>query len=690
MAKKIEKLLEPVKIGKVQLRNRIMKTGAGTSFIGENGQVGDRIIGFYEALAKGGVGLVTVESTGVDFPAGIHHPSVQLHFENDSYLPGYSNLVQAVHDQGCPVFLQLFHSGPWHPMKWSGIQPVSASALSKEELPNPHLDEPREITKEEIKALVGKFADAAERAKKAGFDGVEVNASSTHLINSFLSPGWNRRKDEYGPQTLENRARFLVEIITAIKDRLGRDYPVSVLLTGVEYGIAKGIQLVDACGFGRLVEKAGADAIQIRGYGYRDYEFIHPGPEQLLYPEPIDPLPEELDWRLKGAGAFVPLSEALKKHVSVPVIAVGRLNPELGETLLLQGKADIIAMNRRLLADPQLPLKIANGTPEEIAPCTGCLYCWSRRRRNLTIKCRINSRLGRERELMARPAEKKKKLLVVGSGPAGMEAARVAALRGHQVTIIEKENRVGGLLPLAAMVKGFTIEDVPLVITYLQRQLASLGVQIKKGNEAGSRMILDQQPDAVIIAMGGVPTVPDIPGIDSRKVLQMANLHKQLKFFLKIFNPYQLNYLSKIWMPVGKTVVILGSGIQACELAEFLVKRRRQVTIIDSADVPGLEMVPEETRVSLINWLLKKGTVFHMNAKIKQITDAGVQFISHKKELKTATARTIIPALPLKNNMILYQELKEKLSEVYAVGDCREPGLIPDAVGGGAEIAYKL
>ena len=395
---KFRRLLEPHCIGTVRVRNRMIKTGAGTSFIGENGQVGERIIGFYEALAKGGVGLVIVESTGIDFPVGVHHGSVQLHFENDSYIPGYKRLTEAVHGQNCPLFLQLFHSGPWHPRSWSGIQPIAASSLPREQLPNPQLDVPRAVTKDEIRELVHKFADAAERAHKAGFDGVEVNASSTHLINSFLSPAWNKRQDEYGFRTLENRSRFLVEIITEIKSRSGSDFAVSVLLTGAEYGLPDGTTLEDACQFAKHVEQAGADAVQVRGYGYRTYEAIHPGPEQLLSTEAGDPLPEGLDWTRDGAGAFAPLSEAVKRVVSVPVIAVGRLNPEIGESLLRDGKADFIAMNRGLLADPELPNKIAGDRLAEIAPCKACLYCWSRRRQNLPIECRTNARLGRERE----------------------------------------------------------------------------------------------------------------------------------------------------------------------------------------------------------------------------------------------------------------------------------------------------
>ncbi len=686
----VENILKPIHIGTVELQNRIMKTGAGTSFIDEGGRVGERIIGFYETLAKGGVGLVTVESTGVAFPAGTHHPSVQLHFENDSYIPGYQRLTDAVHKHNRPVFIQLFHSGPWHPQSWTGIQPIAASALPKDQLPNPHLDEPRELSREEIRALVETFIGAAERAQKAGFDGVEVNGSSTHLINSFLSPGWNRRQDEYGCQSLENRSRFLAEIIAGIKDKLGKDYPVSVLLTGVEYGLDNGISLEDSCGIAQIVEKAGADAIQVRGYGYRAYEFIHPGPEQLFYPEPIDPLPPELDWKRKGAGAFVPLSAAFKKVLSVPVIAVGRLDLEIGESILKNGQADIIGMNRRLLADPELPRKVAGGRLDEIAPCSACLYCWSRRRRNLPIRCRVNSRLGRERELIATPVDHAKKIVVVGGGPAGMEAARVAAERGHQVTLLEKERRTWGLLALAALVKGTTIEDVPLLIRYLQGQLVRQGVTVERGRRATPETILSYRPDSVIIATGGRPVLPDIPGINSKNVVSMEGLHRQLKFLLRIFDPYQLNRLTRIWMPVGRRVAIIGSGIQACELAEFLVKRKRAVTLIDRQELPGTDIVPDETRNSLVNWLVKKGTEFHMNVEVQEVIPAGVKIVSHTGEEIVVKADSIIPALPLVPDPELSRSLENLIEEVYAAGDCERPALIPDAVSTGAEAGYRV
>lgn len=687
---RFDKLLEPFHIGRVQTRNRIIKTAAGTSFIEKGGYVGETIKAFYEALARGGVGLIIVESCGVEYPLGVHHPPVQLHLDDDKYIPSYGELTQVMHKHGCPTFIQLMHSGPWHPGHVSGLQPIASSSLTKSELANLGLENLKELTIPEIEELVNKFALAAERAHKAGFDGVEINANSSHLINTFLSRAWNKRQDAYGYKDMESRARFLVAIIQETKKRLGRDFPVSVLITGAEYGIDKGITSKEAQGFARIVQEAGADAIQVRPFGYGDYGIIHPGPERVLYPEPPGTLIGELDWSHKGAGAFVPLAEAIKKVVTIPVITVGRLDPELGEKILKQGKSDFIGLHRRLLADPELPNKIASGRLEDIAPCTACYYCWHERRQERPIRCRINAALGKEREYTIKQAEKVKRVVVVGGGPAGMEAARVAALRGHKVILCEKEPKLGGLLPLAAMVKGFEIEDLTAVVRYLETQITKLGVNIRSGKEVNPLTIEELKPDVVILATGGVPTSLKIPGINRHNVVLSSKLHRKLKIYLRFLGPKVLRWLTKFWMPIGKNVVIISGGIHGCQLAEFLVKRNRKVTIVETTDEIGEGLVPSDTKQRLLSWMAKKGVVMMTGVTYDEITDRGLGIITKEGERHIIKADTIITALPLAPNTEMLKALEGKVPEIYHIGDSKEPHLSADAIADGSRVARAL
>ncbi|MFC1901681.1 FAD-dependent oxidoreductase [Chloroflexota bacterium] len=686
-----KKLMEPYHIGKLQVKNRLIKTGAGTSFIEEGGYIGETMKAFHEALARGGVGLIIVESCGVEFPRGVHHIPVHLHLDDDKYIPGYQELTEVMHQHGCPAFIQLFHSGPWHPKAVTGLQPIAASSLNENERAKLGLrEELHELTIPEIKDLVDKFAAAAERASKAGFDGVEINANSSHLIDTFLSRAWNKRQDAYGAQNMENRTRFLVEILQETKKRLGQDFPVIVMITGTEYGIEDGITIEEAQGFARILQANGADAIQVRPFGYGSYEIIHPGPERFMYPEPPPTLLPGLDWSHHGAGAFVPEAEAIKKVVSIPVITVGRLGPELGEKAIKEGKTDFIGLHRRLLADPELPNKVAEGRLEDIAPCTACYYCWNERRNDRPVRCRINTALGREREYAIKPAGKKKRVVVVGGGPSGLETARVAALRGHEVILCEKEHKLGGLLPLAAMVKGFDIEDLAAVVRYLERQVTKLGVKVILGKEVTPAVIEALKPDVVILATGGTPVTLDIPGINRRNVVQSSDLHRRLKFFLRFLGPRVLRWLTRFWMPVGKNVVIIGGGIHGCQLAEFLIERNRKVTIVEMAGEIGEGVIPSDTKDRLLSWLERKGATMLTGVKYDEITDRGLFITTKEGERRTIAAYTVIPSLPMTANTELLSALEGKAPEVYQIGDCREPHLSAEAIADGARIAHAI
>jgi 2,4-dienoyl-CoA reductase (NADPH2) len=425
--KRFEKLLEPGRIGPVKTRNRIIKPGAGLQYWIPGGYpLAEKAKWLHEAYAKGGVGLIIIESPRIETGGR------GFRLDTDKSIQAMSELTRIIHSHGCPVFVQLASMANWNLAHSPDHDTRAPSPVCVYSEMDQHNSMPREMTTPEIEEMVEKFIINALGAQKAGFDGVEINTSCTHLLHTFLSPFWNKRRDTYGG-SIVNRTRLLASIIRKIKKRAGQDFAVSVLINGIEVGRLIGVEqseclsLRDSLEIARIIQDAGADAIQVRSHwiGRHDASFIT---DHLCYPEPPVPLktfPPELDMRHRGAGANVVIAEAIKKVVSIPVITVGRLDPELGEKILREGKADFIAINRRLFADPKFPNKLAAGRFDDIAPCTSCTQC---KDEDAPRRCRINAAIGTEASYAIEPAKERKKVLVVGGGPAGMEAARVAAL----------------------------------------------------------------------------------------------------------------------------------------------------------------------------------------------------------------------------------------------------------------------
>ncbi len=440
---------------------------------------------------------------------------------------------------------------------------------------------------------------------------------------------------------------------------------------------------------------AGADNLHPKADGMGPLYSLINWPEAVCYPEVPDPLPKELDGSHSGAGFWVPLAALVRKAVNIPVIATAGIDAEMAEKILQDDKADFIGMTRRLLADPDLPNKAYEGRMEDIAPCTRCLSCIEAIHTQYVPGefgksfCRINASLAKEREYEIKPAEKKKKVMVVGGGPAGMEAARVAALRGHEVVLYEKEHKLGGSVPVAATIKGLDIEDLPALVRYLEIQITKLGVKINLAKRLIRLWLRSIKPDVLILATGGLYSIPDIPGIDSPRVVKAADLNSKLKKALRFAGPAKLTWATKFWMPIGKNVVIIGGGIHGLQTAVFLTKRGKNVTVVEEAEKMGA-MVIENHKVRLFGWLEEKGVQMFSGVRYEEITDEGLTITTREGEKKTLVADTILPALPMVPNTEILEILKDTAPEVYQIGDCGNPALIIDAIGDGSRIGRAI
>lgn len=692
---KFEKLAEPIYIGNVRLRNRMMKNGTGFFWDDPStgGFMNERYIAYFEALAKGGLALASSAVQPME-----KGPMPGFRILGDEYIPGWAKWADAIHKYDCLAFHQLFHLGGMSPLFAKAPAGVAASSIPKELSPRPHFEVAREITIAEVQDVVELFASSAERMKKAGLDGTELNGACNHLINSFLSRAWNKRQDEYGPQTMENRTRLFVQIIQEIKRRNGADWPIIALFNGMEPDLEDGITIEESKQFAQILEKAGADAMEIRAEFYtwtkdpkrRDSTHF---PDIYFYPEMPAYVGDMVNKEGWGKGANILMAAEIKKVVSVPVIVCGKMDWENGEKAIQEGQVDIISMNRRLLADPGAPRKVLEGRLDDIVPCTSCMTCFNLGEHFQPVACRVNPSFGKEREYEIKPAPTPKKVMIIGGGPSGMEAARVAVLRGHQVVLYDKEKHLGGSMPVAQVVKGLDREDIMSFTRYLIHQVNNLGVTVHTGTVATAEIVEKEKPDVLLLAAGGAHQIPDIPGMDSSKVQTSKALHQKLKFALKFTDPKSIRKLSKLWLPnIGKHVVIMGGRLHGCQTAEYLVHNGRRVTIVDTGtrEEIGEGLIEVFLKPYLLWWLEDHGTEFITEAQYKAVTKQGLVITTKDGAERTLAADTIITALPLKPNTDLQQQMAGKAREVYTIGDAQKPALIFEAVADGACIAREI
>lgn len=641
----LARLFEPIEIGKMNVSNRVIMPAMGTRFPGSDHQVRDQSIRHYARRAEGGVGLIILEGTCVDEPLGLGGLH-QLSIDGDRYIPGLRKVAEAVHSQGAKIAIQLHHAGPK-----SHIGDRDRPLVAPSPIPTPDRPDiiPRELRAEEIKAIVKKFASGAGRARRAGFDAVELLCAHGYLLNRFLSPHTNRRKDEYGGN-LEGRMRILREIIEAIETEAGKDLPILCKVPGDDY-VDGGVTLEESIRICQTLGDWGVSALTITGGGYAEAKFSQIAP--MGYPQ----------------GWQVHLAERIKKHIRIPVAATGKIkHPSFAEKILREGKADMVALGRALLADPDFVSKAQRDEMDRITPCIACNYCVERIvDEGKPLRCTVNPLVGREYDTCMIPAVRSRKVLVVGGGPAGMQAAAVAASRGHEVTLLEKDEKLGGQLQLAARPPGK--EEIAAFLSHQIGRLEQNNVAVKLGVKATREIVEGVGPEAVVVATGALPLGLPIPG---------AALEHVVSSWVALAHPEK----------VRGRVVVIGGGMVGCEVASFLAGQSKKVTLVEQLEDVGLDM-GSSNRKLVLQRLREENVAIILGAQVKEITKEGVGIVENGTSGFVA-ADTVVLATGARSDRELLEALESLKVEVYAIGDCLAPRRIVQANAQGLDVGLRL
>lgn len=638
-----DQLLSPAALGSLALPNRVIMAPMGTEMCTDDGMTTDQEIAYYVERARGGTGLVLTGITAVQQDVEqLAHGLGRI--DTDAHVPGLTRMVAAVHAVGGRIGLQLTAGlGRNINSLTPGQPPVSASD-------NTWFADPsvtcRALTGEEIALIVRRFGEAAARAAAAGFDSIDIHGHTGYLIDQFMSAVWNRRTDTYGG-SVENRCRFAVEIIEAVH-AYAPGLPVSFRLS-VDHKFPGGRGTAEAQAIAVELEKAGLDLMIADDGSYEAMDYVFP-PYYL------------------GDACMVPAARALKDVLSIPVMAVGNITPEDGERILADGDADFIGIGRGLIADPDLVNKLTDGHREDIRPCIRCnSMCVGNAFYALPLGCAVNPQVGQERERVITLSERPRRVVVVGAGPGGLEAARVAGLRGHTVDVYEASDRLGGVLWPAAT-PDFK-KELRSMIGWWERQLTALPVTIHLSHPitADSPELL--AADEVIIATGSVPILPAaISGIDRPDVVDVLAFHEGA--------------------PVGRRVVVAGGGLSGCDGALELAALGHEVTIVELADDLARDMIMIN-RITLLRDLAEAGVRVLTSHAVSHVDDAGVHASGPDGEV-VLPADTVVAAFGVRADAALAATLTEAGVGFRAVGDCTTPGKAGDAINAGFMAALAI
>ena len=635
--KEFSHLFSPIKVGETVVKNRVFMPPISTN-LADKGYVTDALVAHYAARAKGGVGLIVTEVTTVE-PTYIYLPG-DMSIHDDSFIPGWKKLTEAVHQYDCKILPQLFH-----PAYMAFPIPGTPRLIAPSNVgPYYAKEAPRSVTKEELKVIIKQFGEAALRVKTAGVDGVEIHAAHAHgLLGGFLSPLYNKRTDEYGGD-ISCRLRLTLEVIEEVRKMCGKDFIIDVRISGDEYTDG-GLNINDMIYVSKTLEKAGVDMLHVSGGTTIARGSSIPAPGTKM-------------------GSHALLSEEIKKHVSIPVATVGRITePWIADELIANDKADICMMGRANLCDAEFVNKAMDGHVEDIRPCIGCLRCLTGIMFGKRVSCTINPSLEIENEDTIKEAEEKKNILVIGSGPAGMEAAFVAHKRGHHVVLCEKDDKLGGEMNLAAV--PIAKQDLTLVIKYMAHKLE--GVDVRLNTEVTLEMLKNEFKDYEVIAGTGASPI-------------VINPFTQFKSWMTADD-----VLAGRAFP-GRKIVIIGGGSVGCETADYLAPlindlfpRNRDVTILEMAN--GVMMNESGPgRSLLVRRMMEKGVKIITSAKVDSVTETEINYTQDDVTHTIKDADTLIFAAGYKKNPAVEEMLEESGLNYHMIGDAHEIGNIKTAI----------